>query len=54
MSHASPGCVRLSRLGLLRVAGEDARTFLQGQLTADLRRVLREWLVPQRVRRRDR
>ena len=44
---------RLSQWGAVRVAGPDARTFLQGQLTADLRRVspvrgtLAAWCNPQ-------
>jgi tRNA-modifying protein YgfZ len=38
---ADPACALndLSHFGLIRVAGEDAETFLQGQLTNDLRQV---------------
>lgn len=44
---------RLAQWGVIRVAGPDARTFLQGQLTSDLRRVsptrgtLAAWCNPQ-------
>lgn len=48
-----PHLARLEALGVVRVAGPDARPFLQGQLTADLRRVsaslgtLAAWCNPQ-------
>jgi hypothetical protein len=40
-----PACALfdLSHLGLIRVAGEDARTFLQGQFTNDIRDVTEGW-----------
>jgi folate-binding Fe-S cluster repair protein YgfZ len=43
----------LPNLGLVKVAGDDARNFLQGQFTADLRRItptqgcLAAWCNPQ-------
>lgn len=41
LSHAKDGTiiVDLSHLGLIHFSGEDAQTFLQGQLTCDVRRV---------------
>ncbi len=36
------GMQRLSQLGLLRIRGADARTFLQGQLSNDLEKLTRE------------
>lgn len=36
------GLADLSSLGLIRIAGEDARTFLQGQVTNDVREVTAE------------
>jgi folate-binding protein YgfZ len=40
-AEAEPPCalVDLSHLGLIRLAGEDTRTFLQGQVTNDVRQV---------------
>ena len=47
------GYALLPNLGLIKVAGEDARNFLQGQFTADIRRItptqgcLAAWCNPQ-------
>jgi len=47
------GYALLPNLGLIKVAGDDARSFLQGQFTADLRRItptqgcLAAWCNPQ-------
>ena len=53
MSPTTAGKVLLPELGAVRVSGADASAFLQGQLTADLRRVsptqaaLAAWCNPQ-------
>lgn len=53
MTLPTVGLLRLPELGVVRVSGEDARAFLQGQLTADLRKIsltqaaLAAWCNPQ-------